>query len=83
MASALEILRNVTTGTITTMLLKKGIRRPWMAGAMPFGFSDKRVVGPAFTLRFVCQCARTSRHRKAGRSRFPRAAPLRPCLKTA
>src|ERR1700741_3085818 len=53
MTSALEILRNVTTGTITTMLLKKGIRRSWMAGAMPFGFSGKRVVGPAFTLRFV------------------------------
>ena len=53
MASALEILRNVTTGTITTMLLKKGIRHSWMAGAMPFGFSGKRVVGPAFTLRFV------------------------------
>src|SRR6187455_1717442 len=53
MASAFEILRNVTTGTITTMLLKKGIRRSWMAGAMPFGFSGKRVVGPAFTLRFV------------------------------
>ena len=51
--SALDILKNVTTGTITTMLLKKGIRRAWMAGAMPFGFSGKRVVGPAFTLRFV------------------------------
>src|SRR6188472_797276 len=53
MASVLEILRNVTTGTITTMLLKKGIRHSWMADAMPFGFSGKRVVGPAFTLRFV------------------------------
>src|ERR1022692_3092902 len=53
MTSTLETLRNVTTGTITTMLLKKGIRRSWMAGAMPFGFSGKRVVGPAFTLRFV------------------------------
>jgi len=53
MTSTLETLRNVTTGTITTMLLKKGIRRSWMAGAMPLGFSGKRVVGPAFTLRFV------------------------------
>jgi len=53
MASSLELLRDVTTGTITTMLLKKGIRRCWLAGAMPFGFSGKRVVGPAFTLRFV------------------------------
>src|SRR4030095_4050848 len=53
MSSPLEILHNVTTGTITTMLLKKGIRRSWMNGAMPFGFSGKRAVGPAFTLRFV------------------------------
>src|SRR6476659_9592312 len=51
--SALDILKNVTTGTITTMLLKKGIRHSWMAGAMPLGFSGKRVAGPAFTLRFV------------------------------
>jgi regulator of RNase E activity RraA len=53
MTATLEALRHITTGTITTMLLKKGIRRSWMAGAMPFGFSGKRVVGPAFTLRFV------------------------------
>src|SRR5689334_23387429 len=53
MGGSVDILRNVTTGTITTILLKKGIRRSWMAGAMPFGFSGKRVAGPAFTLRFV------------------------------
>jgi regulator of RNase E activity RraA len=53
MTAALNALRTITTGTITTILLKKGIRRCWMAGAMPFGFSGKRVVGPAFTLRFV------------------------------
>jgi regulator of RNase E activity RraA len=51
--SALDALENITTGTITTMLLKKGIRRCWMAGPMPLGFSGRRVVGPAFTLRFV------------------------------
>jgi regulator of RNase E activity RraA len=53
MNATLDALQHITTGTITTMLLKKGIRRSWMAGAMPFGFSGKRVVGPAFTLRFV------------------------------
>src|SRR3974390_1811989 len=53
MTSTIEALLHITTGTITTMLLKKGIRRCWMAGAMPFGFSGKRVVGKAFTLRFV------------------------------
>ena len=53
MSAVIDALKNVTTGTITTMLLKKGIRRCWMEGAMPFGFSGKRVAGPAFTLRFV------------------------------
>ena len=53
MTDTLDALKNITTGTITTMLLKKGIRHAWMKGAMPFGFSGKRVVGPAFTLRFV------------------------------
>src|SRR3954453_14473674 len=53
MDKMLEALQHVTTGTITTMLLKKGIRRAWMSGAMPLGFSGKRAVGPAFTLRFV------------------------------
>src|SRR4029079_11312346 len=53
MSAAIEALKNITTGTITTMLLKKGIRRCWMAGAMPFGRPGHRIVGPAFTLRFV------------------------------
>ena len=50
---ALKALQNVTTGTITTMLLKKGIRRTWMQGPMPLSGSGRRIVGPAFTLRFV------------------------------
>ena len=48
----IEALRHVTTGTITTILLKKGIRRCWMSGPMPLQKSG-RLVGPAFTLRFV------------------------------
>jgi regulator of RNase E activity RraA len=47
------MLQSVTTATITTMLLKKGIRRCWMQGPMPLLASGKRLVGPAFTLRFV------------------------------
>ena len=53
MTSTLDILRNVTTGTITTMLLKKGIRRCWMNGPKPLVADGGRLVGPAFTLRFV------------------------------
>jgi regulator of RNase E activity RraA len=48
-----EILRSLTTATITTILLKKGIRNTWMRGPMPFAKGQDRVVGKAFTLRFV------------------------------
>ena len=82
MSSAIEILRNVTTGTITTMLLKKGIRHSWMAGAMPFGFSGKRVVGPAFTLRFV-PVREDLATLESWSKRYLRAAPLRSCRRTA
>ena len=53
MPAAFDVLRRVTTATITTMLLKKGIRHCWMKGAMPLLPGGKRLVGPAFTLRFV------------------------------
>jgi regulator of RNase E activity RraA len=46
-------LRAVSTGTITTILLKKGIRSSWMRGPKPIKTGFERIVGPAFTLRFV------------------------------
>ncbi len=49
----LDALRATTTGTIHTVLLKKGIRRTWMRGPKPVFHADERIVGPAFTLRFV------------------------------
>jgi regulator of RNase E activity RraA len=48
-----ETLGAITTATITTILLKKGIRRCWMNGPRPLNAGGKRLVGPAFTLRFV------------------------------
>src|SRR6202047_5678910 len=48
-----DVLRKVTTATITTILLKKGIRRCWMNGPRPLVSSGERIIGPAFTLRFV------------------------------
>src|SRR3954452_10942808 len=49
----LDALRATSTGTIHTILLKKGIRRTWMQGPRPLFHASERVVGPAFTLRFV------------------------------
>ena len=49
----IEILKGVSTATITTVLLKKGLRNIWMRGTRPLKPGQARIVGPAFTLRFV------------------------------
>jgi len=46
-------LEKVTTATITTILLKKGLRNVWMRGTRPIRPGQPRKVGRAFTLRFV------------------------------
>ncbi len=48
-----DILSRVTTATLTTILLKKGLRNVWLRGTMPLRPGQERVVGRAFTLRFV------------------------------
>ena len=48
-----DALRATSTGTITTILLKKGIRRSWMQGPSAIFNAGERIVGRAFTLRFV------------------------------
>src|ERR1700723_2197295 len=47
------ILCGITTATLTTVLLKKGLRNVWLRGAKPLSPASKRLAGPAFTLRFV------------------------------
>src|SRR6202046_1765812 len=49
----IDALEGVTTATLTTVLLKKGLRNVWLRGTKPLRPGQKRVVGPAFTLRFV------------------------------
>jgi len=46
-------LSHVTTATLTTVLLKKGLRNVWLRGTRPLNPGQPRLVGPAFTLRFV------------------------------
>ncbi len=48
-----DTLAAVTTATLTTVLLKKGLRRTWMKGPRPLRQGLPRTVGPAFTLRFI------------------------------
>ena len=48
-----DCLSRVTTATLTTILLKKGLRNVWLRGTTPLRPGQARVVGRAFTLRFV------------------------------
>lgn len=57
-AAIADALRGVTTATLTTLLLKHGLRNTWLRGAAPLRAGEPRFVGPrivgrAFTLRFV------------------------------
>ncbi len=52
-ADAIATLQGVSTATLTTVLLKKGLRNVWMRGTRPIRPGQGRIVGPAFTLRFV------------------------------
>jgi regulator of RNase E activity RraA len=46
-------LSGVATATLTTVLLKKGLCNVWLRGTKPLRAGQNRVVGRAFTLRFV------------------------------
>ena len=50
---AIATLSKISTATITTVLLKKGLRNVWLRGSRPLRPGQARLVGPAFTLRFV------------------------------
>jgi regulator of RNase E activity RraA len=46
-------LAGISTATLTTLLLKKGLRNVWLRGTRPLREGQPRLVGRAFTLRFV------------------------------
>lgn len=52
-AQKIAVLQSISTATLTTVLLKKGLRNVWLRGTQPLRPGQKRLVGPAFTLRFV------------------------------
>lgn len=51
--SVIKALQGVTTATLTTVLLKHGLRNVWLRGTRPLAPGQPRLVGRAFTLRFV------------------------------
>ncbi len=46
-------LAALSTATISMALMKEGLRNHWVRGARPLDAGAPRVVGPAFTMRFI------------------------------
>ena len=82
-AEIIQALESVTTATLTTVLLKKGLRNVWMRGTRPLR------TGPAATGRAApsrcasCRRAKTSRRRRPGARRSRPAPRSRPCRQAA
>lgn len=52
-ATLIAALSKVSTATLTTVLLKRGLRNTWLRGTRPMADGQARMAGRAFTLRFV------------------------------
>ena len=52
-SGTIDGLKKVTPATLTTILLKMGLRSTWISGAMPLRPDQERIVCRAFTFRFV------------------------------
>ncbi|CAN5385794.1 ribonuclease activity regulator RraA [soil metagenome] len=51
--AVVDALKTVSTATITTVLLKKGLRNVWIRNSRPLRPDYPRLIGRAFTMRFV------------------------------
>ncbi len=49
----IDAFKQITTATLTTVLLKMGLRNVWVRGSFPLSNDQPRIAGPAFTLRFI------------------------------
>ena len=49
----LKLLKGISTATIATLLYKKGFRTCYIQGVASLGSGQDRMVGPAFTLRYI------------------------------
>jgi regulator of RNase E activity RraA len=51
--AVMQMLMSASTATLTTVLLKRGLRNVWLRGTRPLRAGQPKFVGRAFTLRFV------------------------------
>ena len=68
-ATNTEALRQLSTATITMILMKKGLRNVWVRGSHMLVPDQQRIVGPAFTRWFH------PRTRRSGNARIRSSSP--------
>ena len=51
--TALATFKEVSTATLTTLLFKRGLRNAFLQGVRPLNPNGPRLVGPAYTLRYI------------------------------
>ena len=49
----LSIFKNTSTASLATCLFKKGLRNQFIQNVRPLNLVDNKMVGPAFTLRYI------------------------------
>ena len=76
--SIISALSGVTTATLTTVLLKKGLRNVWVRGAMPLK-EGRRALWAGRLRCVLCLLVRIWPRLRLGGHPFLRAPPLRPC----
>ena len=71
---------SLSTATVTMALLKKGLRNVWLRGVRALDPSAPRVVGKAFTMRFVPFAPFVALKLIAGRRKLCRLFVCRACF---
>ena len=70
-----EKLATVSTATLTTQMYKRGFRNVFIQGVGRLTTAhDRNMVGPAFTLRYICLLYTSPRPRDRSLSRMPSTA---------
>ena len=49
----IELLKAASAASVATLLYKRGFRNCYVQGVLPLGTKQPRMVGPAFTLRYI------------------------------
>ncbi len=52
-ADVIDLLGRASTATLTTQLFKLGLRNTFLAGIAPLRTNESRLIGEAFTLRYI------------------------------